>query len=107
MTPGSPIATYSRFRIGVVHDDIRHARQRQALQHFAAVAVKNDEVAAVGCAEEPPCVEPESVRTGARYLEGAPDCPALAVDHDDLCRLLDVGVDNVSLRVVDRPARPA
>ena len=109
---------HGQLDVGPHPNGLAYDRERRQLYSFnlgeppgenctaSIVALEHGQLAAVGRAEEATRVEPEPVRTGSRYLERVLDQRALTVDDDDLRRLLDVGVDDVSLRVVDGPARP-
>ena len=90
---------------GVVHHDVGHPRQRQAVHVLAGVRVEHDERRSVGGAEEPVADERESVWPFARHLERLDDLRLPCVDHHDLGRLADVRVDAIAALVVQRPAR--
>jgi hypothetical protein len=92
--------------LGVVHDDVGNAGQRQAREEFAALTVEDGEHAAVGCAEEAAAVEPKPVRASCRHRERPLDLGPRAVDDEYLGGLADVRVDAVALLVEDGPARP-
>ena len=92
-------------KLGVLHDDVRDARQGQARQDRAGHTVEHDERSAVCRAEETRAVEPEAVRTRSWHLEARLELATSSVENEDQRRLADVRVDDVTLRVVERPAR--
>jgi hypothetical protein len=106
-TPGSPTATYSRPPLGVVHYDVRDARQGQGGHDVSRRGVEHDERASVRGTVEAAGVEPEPVRPLAGDIERGFDREAIGVDHEDLRRVSDVRVDTVSLIVIEGPARSA
>ena len=89
----------------VVHHNVGHPRQRQAVHVLAALCVEHHERSAVGGAEETVAEEREPVRPFAGHLECLDDLRLRRVDHRDLCRIADVRVEAIASLVVQRPAR--
>src|SRR5262249_23662447 len=93
-------------QVRVVGDDVGHPPQREGREQISRGPIEHEQSAAVGGAEQPARVEPETLRPPAPGPARSLDRWALAGDDHDLRWLQDVGADEVALLVVDGPARP-
>ena len=93
---------------GVPHD-IRHSAERQPPRHARGSrrVIDDDDVAAIGRAEEATVDESKTMRTIAPDLDATALLARRGVDPHDDRRGLDVREDRVRSGVVDRPARTA
>ena len=109
MTPGSPMATYSRPSALLKNTTSGTPAMGSVASDLAAVGIDLEQHAGVTRAEEPAPldVDVQPVRAGVGNAHHTADADRIVGrDDDDLRRIGDVDVKGVGERIVDGPARP-